>query len=115
MNYIIAALPLVIAAVLDCILGDPYSLPHPIRLIGKLISSLEAFVRRKMSNYLRRGGVFLALTVILMALHLRMARRLLWLMLMVLLHSSQPWTKPMLKRHLSITSVRLSELMAYRD
>jgi adenosylcobinamide-phosphate synthase len=27
--------------VLDCILGDPYCFPHPVRLIGKLISSLE--------------------------------------------------------------------------
>lgn len=27
--------------ILDCILGDPYFLPHPVRLIGQLISSLE--------------------------------------------------------------------------
>ncbi|MBQ9489640.1 MAG: hypothetical protein IJU80_06900, partial [Lachnospiraceae bacterium] len=27
--------------VLDCILGDPYCFPHPVRLIGKMISSLE--------------------------------------------------------------------------
>ena len=27
--------------ILDCILGDPYFLPHPVRLIGSLISALE--------------------------------------------------------------------------
>ena len=27
--------------ILDCILGDPYFLPHPVRLIGQLISVLE--------------------------------------------------------------------------
>ena len=32
---------------LDLFLGDPYWLPHPIRLIGTLISKTETFLRRK--------------------------------------------------------------------
>ncbi|WP_019680992.1 adenosylcobinamide-phosphate synthase CbiB [Ruminococcus flavefaciens] len=67
MNYIIAALPLLLGAFLDCLLGDPYGLPHPIRLIGRLISRIEGFVRRRMSRDLRRGGVFLAVTVLLVS------------------------------------------------
>lgn len=65
MNYFIAALPLLLGAALDCALGDPYSLPHPIRLIGGLISLLEGFVRRRMSGSLRMGGAFLAAVVLL--------------------------------------------------
>ncbi|MCR4796579.1 MAG: adenosylcobinamide-phosphate synthase CbiB [Ruminococcus sp.] len=84
MNYIIGALPLVIAAVLDCLLGDPYSLPHPIRLIGKLISKLEAIVRRKWSSDLRKGGVFLALTVILISVSVP-------LLILIILYSISTW------------------------
>ena len=35
---------------LDQLLGDPYFLPHPIRLIGKLISGTEQRLRRKRSK-----------------------------------------------------------------
>ncbi len=64
MKYVILNAPLVIGFLLDCILGDPYNLPHPIRLIGKLISFLENIVRKSMSGRLRIGGVFLAVMVI---------------------------------------------------
>ena len=84
MNYIIAALPLVIAVVIDCILGDPYSLPHPIRLMGKLISRLEAYVRRTMGNDLRKGGVFLAVTVLSVS-------SLVPLGILVVLYMISPW------------------------
>lgn len=30
----------------DCILGDPLYIPHPVRLIGRLISALESLFRR---------------------------------------------------------------------
>ena len=30
---------------LDLVLGDPYYLPHPIRLIGKLIAGTEKILR----------------------------------------------------------------------
>ena len=33
--------------ILDLILGDPYSLPHPIRWIGSLIGYLERKLNKK--------------------------------------------------------------------
>ena len=52
---------------LDLALGDPYHLPHPIRLIGRLISGLEkcllgkADIRNRKSEY--KKGVALAVVV----------------------------------------------------
>ena len=63
MNYLIPAIPLILGFLLDCIIGDPYNMPHPIKLIGRLIGGLEKLVRRHMKN-LRAGGKLLALTVI---------------------------------------------------
>ncbi|MBR1863952.1 MAG: cobalamin biosynthesis protein CobD [Ruminococcus sp.] len=57
------ALPLVLGFLLDCIVGDPYSVPHPIRAIGDLIGALEKKVRRSFRD-LRAGGTLLALGVI---------------------------------------------------
>ena len=44
MNQI--ALSLLIGFLIDCLLGDPHGLPHPVILIGKLISALERLFRR---------------------------------------------------------------------
>ncbi|MBQ3842184.1 MAG: cobalamin biosynthesis protein CobD [Ruminiclostridium sp.] len=66
MNFVIPVIPLIIGFLLDSIIGDPYKLPHPIRLIGRLISALEKFVRAHFKN-LTAGGVFLALAVILIS------------------------------------------------
>ena len=66
MNFVIPILPLVIGFMLDALIGDPYSLHHPIRLIGRLISALEKFVRSRFKD-LTAGGVFLALTVLLLS------------------------------------------------
>lgn len=63
MKYIIAAIPLILAFLLDLIIGDPYSMPHPIRLIGRMISTLEGKIRVKFSKNLRKGGVIMALIV----------------------------------------------------
>lgn len=35
---------------LDLILGDPYCFPHPVRLIGKLITTVEMRLRNKDKN-----------------------------------------------------------------
>ena len=40
------ALALLIGFCIDCLLGDPHSLPHPVVLIGQLISLLEKGFRR---------------------------------------------------------------------
>lgn len=65
MKILIAVLPLLAGAMLDCLLGDPYSLPHPIRLIGRLISALEKWVRKRFENHLAAGGAVLAVLVLL--------------------------------------------------
>ena len=36
MKYLIPALPLISGFILDSVIGDPYNIPHPIRLIGRL-------------------------------------------------------------------------------
>lgn len=66
MNYLVPVLPIIIGFILDLVFGDPYTLPHPIRLIGKLISKLEVFVRNRFGS-LRLGGIFLALTVLVLS------------------------------------------------
>ena len=57
MKILSAILPILLGFLLDVLLGDPYSLPHPVRLIGKLISALESGVRlRKRFRNLKIGG-----------------------------------------------------------
>ena len=63
MRYILPVLPLIIGLVLDTILGDPYTMPHPVRLIGHMISACEKIVRKNMPNNLRLGGTLLAIAV----------------------------------------------------
>lgn len=72
MKYLIPALPLISGFILDSVIGDPYNIPHPIRLIGRLISGLEKAVRRRFKN-LRLGGALLALTVIAVSTALPLA------------------------------------------
>ncbi|MBP5580721.1 MAG: cobalamin biosynthesis protein CobD [Ruminococcus sp.] len=66
MKLLLPSLPLVLGFILDCIIGDPYNIPHPIKLIGRLIVALEKLVRKRMRN-LRLGGALLGLTVILLS------------------------------------------------
>ena len=44
-------LPLLIGFGIDCVLGDPHSLPHPVVLIGKTISDFPQNAARR-----ARGG-----------------------------------------------------------
>jgi adenosylcobinamide-phosphate synthase len=53
---------LVLGFVLDQLLGDPPSWPHPVRWIGRLIQRLESPLRRWLPE--RLGGVILALVVV---------------------------------------------------
>lgn len=59
-------LPLVFGFLLDCMLGDPYSLPHPVRLIGKLISRLETYFRNKISDE-KKAGTLLCVSVLIIS------------------------------------------------
>lgn len=67
MRALTAALPLTIGFIIDFFLGDPYSLPHPIRLIGKLISALETRIRKYMKKNDTTGGIILAVTVVFLS------------------------------------------------
>ena len=58
--------PMVCGFALDTALGDPYSMPHVIRLVGKLIASSEQTIRRLLPSTPageRAGGILLAVTV----------------------------------------------------
>jgi adenosylcobinamide-phosphate synthase len=57
---------ILIALLLDLAFGDPRWFPHPVRLIGRLITSLEGPARRAISDA-RVAGAVTALTVILLA------------------------------------------------
>ena len=38
----VGVLPIFMGFILDLVLGDPYTMPHPVRLMGRLISTLES-------------------------------------------------------------------------
>lgn len=46
MNGWILALPVLIGFCLDAVIGDPYTVPHPVRAIGKMIAALERRLRK---------------------------------------------------------------------
>ncbi len=52
---------MVVAYILDLIIGDPYSFPHPVRFIGNLIRFVETKIRdiSKNSKQLKIGGFVL--------------------------------------------------------
>ena len=52
---------MVVAYILDLIIGDPYSFPHPVRFIGNLIRFIETKIRdiSKNSKQLKIGGFVL--------------------------------------------------------
>lgn len=41
---------LIIAVVIDLLIGDPYSFPHPIKLMGKVIAAQDKFARKVCST-----------------------------------------------------------------
>ncbi len=55
------AIVLIVAFLIDCILGDPRYALHPVRLIGRLIAWLESCIRRL--EWVSRGGGGLLLVV----------------------------------------------------
>lgn len=57
---------LLIAVLLDFILGDPNSWPHPIIFIGKLIKSVENFLRKQQLISLKISGfILVGITVLI--------------------------------------------------
>ena len=64
-----AVLPLLIGFCVDLILGDPYSIPHPVVLIGKVISGLKKMLRTLFPKSEREerlaGGILWLMVVII--------------------------------------------------
>jgi adenosylcobinamide-phosphate synthase len=56
------------AFALDLIVGDPHSLPHPVRWMGKSIEIFEPWFRRLPVNLTTAGGLFAAFLIILTGL-----------------------------------------------
>ncbi|MBR0136288.1 MAG: cobalamin biosynthesis protein, partial [Clostridia bacterium] len=78
---------LVTGAVIDLALGDPHWLPHPVVLMGKLISTLEKLLRRIFPKTERgenvAGGVLWAIVTALAFL--------VSAALLMLCHHVSPW------------------------
>ena len=64
MSSFIFALPIILGFIIDLFLGDPYELPHPVRLIGTLIARLEMTVRKWFAGNLKTGGIILSVIVL---------------------------------------------------
>lgn len=60
-------LNILIAMVLDFIIGDPPNWPHPVRFIGWVISHIEKIIRLRIRN-LKVGGVILCMGTLVMVL-----------------------------------------------
>ncbi len=58
------SLPLIIGYILDLLIGDPYRMPHPIKLFGNAISFAEKHFNR--GAYLRLKGSLVAGTLVLL-------------------------------------------------
>lgn len=58
---------IILGFIIDCIFGDPYNFPHPVRLIGNLISELEKIMRKLFPDNLYIGGVLMSLSVIFLS------------------------------------------------
>ena len=52
--------------ILDLIFGDPYCLPHPVRLIGSLISRMEKILYQQ-ENKIRAGSLLAVLVLVITA------------------------------------------------
>ena len=80
MPVLISLAPLVIGFCVDLILGDPHSIPHPVVLIGKLISGFEKLFRRLFPRTPRGEKLAgLALGLCVAALSWLVPAALLWL------------------------------------
>lgn len=57
-----------LAIILDFLIGDPYSFPHPVKLMGNLINMEEKLIRKLTNSKigLKLGGFIIAITNILL-------------------------------------------------
>ena len=67
MIFISSSIALIIGFILDCIIGDPHSMPHPIVFIGNMISLTEKILRKILPKTPKGefiAGIFLVVIVI---------------------------------------------------
>ena len=97
-------LALLIGFIIDCFVGDPHGFPHPIILIGKLISTLEKWLRRLFPATPRgeraAGAVLWLLTVGLSTA--------VPALILVLCHQVSPWLR------LAVESIMCWQILAAR-
>lgn len=67
MKIALLTLPLIIGFVLDMIFGDPYDLPHPVRLIGTIITRIEVIMRKRIPQNEKTAGAILVLIVLILS------------------------------------------------
>ncbi len=67
MKIWIAVLPLLAGFLLDLLLGDPYWLPHPVRLIGRGIAGLERVLRKRLPGRERMAGILLVAVILVLS------------------------------------------------
>lgn len=96
---------LILGFVLDLLLGDPRSIPHPVVGIGKLISALEKPLRRIFPGSVRGENAAGAVLWILVAgISTAVPALLLWLC-----HMVSPWLR------LAVESVMCGQILAARS
>lgn len=66
-RILVVTMPMLLGFILDCILGDPYTFPHPVRLIGKAIATLERLMRKVFPHHERFAGSLLTITVLILS------------------------------------------------
>lgn len=52
---------ILIGSILDFLIGDPYSFPHPVKLMGRIINLQDNLVRRLNKKYLKFMGLIIVL------------------------------------------------------
>ena len=98
------------AFLLDCLLGDPRWLPHPICLIGKLIAGTEKGMRRLIKNQFF-GGLLLVIVVITVSTAVPWA-------ILILVGMINPWLETVLQvwfcyQILAMKSLRTESMRVY--
>ncbi len=105
---------LALGYVLDLLIGDPPSLPHPVRFIGKLISVLEGALRRVIPDTpaaLRAGGVVLVIAVC--AVSVGAAALTLWLCSLVNVWLATAVEAVMCAQMIATKSLRVESMKVY--
>ena len=97
-------LALLIGFIIDCFVGDPHGFPHPIILIGKLISTLEKWLRR-LFPVTPRGERAAGAVLWLLTVGLSTAVPAL---ILVLCHQVSPWLR------LAVESIMCWQILAAR-